>query len=62
MYELSHKFKFINPIRSELIKILELFDLTLNTINIGTSSVETTTSVETFFTLHRCLFYFFSCL
>lgn len=50
MYELDHMFKFIDPITIELnrSKFLELFDLILNTVNIGTPSVGTA-SVRTMF-------------
>ena len=44
MYDLGHWFWFIDPIKIKpnQSNFLELFDLTLNTVNIKTSSVETT--------------------
>ena len=44
MYEHSHEFKDPIKIKLNQSKFLELFDLTLNTVNIKTPSIETTLS------------------
>ena len=43
MYGLGHGFRFIDPIKIELnrSKVLELFGLSLNPANIGTTSIGT---------------------
>ena len=62
MYGLNHGFRFIDPIKTKRSKFLELFDLTLNIVNIETDSkcgvfeLKYWNFLKCYFQVHRCLF------